>query len=142
MRKFIIAMSVLFLGILSSCSAQEYVVKGFQWDYPYFAQYPDNSVYFVLYQKADPDTVFAVFDTTEVNATQYDVLDFTPLYNFTYREWYVTAILHEEAWADSQWSFESAPSNTVRVYFKALPPAPIDSTTGIEAVYVPVEFVR
>ena len=118
-----------------ACSSQDYVVKGFLWDYD-FTGYADSSIYFILYQKADPDTNFTVWDTTVVQVKDYDVLEFKPLYNFTHREWYVTAIQHEKTWPDSNWSYESGRSNIVREYFRALPPAGVDSLNGMKAVYI------
>ena len=127
-----VAISIFIALTCKSCTAQETAVKGFEWDYD-FADYPDSSIHFILYQKADPDTAFTVFDTTGANQLDYDTIDMTPLYNFTWREWNVTAILHT-----TDWSFQSAPSNTVRVYFRTLPPAPIDSINGARATYINV----
>lgn len=125
-----IAVLIFLAFTCNSCSAQETAVKGFAWDYD-FADYPDSSIHFILYQKADPDTAFTVWDTTASNAIDYDIIDSRPLYNFTWREWNVTAILHT-----TDWSYESAPSNTLRIYFRALPPAPLDSLNGVQARYI------
>lgn len=123
---------IFLLIVCASCSAQETVVRGFAWDYD-FTGYPDSSVYFILYQKADPDTTFTVWDTTSAQVLFYDVIDSRPLYNFTWREWNVAAIMHT-----TDWSFESVPSNTLRVYFRALPPAPIDSINGLSTRMIDV----
>ena len=123
----------LFVLLFSICAcSQNTVVKGFEWDYD-FTPYPDSSIHFVFYQKADPDTVFTVWDTTAAQVLNYDVIDSRPLYNFTWREWYVTAIMHT-----IDWSFESAHSNTLRIYFRALPPAPLDSVNGLQGEYIDV----
>jgi len=127
---------LLALFVTIGCT-QNTVIKGFAWDYD-FTEYSANSIYFILYQKAETDTGFTVFDTTEVNALSYDTYQMTPLYNFTYRDWFVTAVQHDPSWADSNWSFESQPSNTLHVYFRALPPAPVDSVNGMRAEYIDV----
>lgn len=126
-----IFITFLFICLFSICAcSQNTVVKGFIWDYD-FTPYPDSSIYFIFYQKADSDTAFTVWDTTAVQVLDYDIIDFRPLYNFTWREWNATAIMHT-----TDWSFESAPSNTVRIYFRALPPASIDSIDGLKAEYI------
>jgi hypothetical protein len=140
MRAAILCLLVAILCFIllievNSCTAQT-SVRGFAWEYD-FSQYEDNSIYFILYQKVDTDTSFNVWDTTAVNALHYDVIGFGPLYNFTWREWCVTAIQHKDSWDPDMWSFESARSDTLRVYFRALPPAPIGGGE-IHAEYIDV----
>ena len=132
-----IALTVL-LGFCNSCSAQDYVVKGFAWDYD-FTAYSDSSIYFILYQQLDGDTTWNVVDTSSVQALSIDIIHMTPFYDFQYRNWMATAVQHEGTWDVINWSFESPPSNTVRTYLKALPPAPIDTTAGFRYVQIKIE---
>jgi hypothetical protein len=124
---WVIALTVIMF-YCNSCTAQ--VPRVLAWDYD-FTQYADSSIYFVLYQKIDTDTGFTVFDTTGAQVLEYELLQYRPLYNFSWRSWRATAVQHDPAWHDTLWSYESLPSNTVRVFFKALPPAPIDSIDGL-----------
>jgi len=129
--KTLTAILFILLTMVMSSSSQNLVPRAVEYDYPHLADYADSSIYFILYQKADPDTVFSAIDTSEVQSLEMDLVKKTWLYDFTWREFYVTAIQHEQSWPDSNWSFESNPSNVVREYFRALPPAGLDTTNGI-----------
>ena len=117
----------------NSCQAQEYVARGVTWEYD-FTPYEWGAVHFIIYAKIDADTSFAALDTTASGALEYDLLDKPWLYNFKWRSLNATAILYD-ALADD-WSYESPPSNTVREYFRTLPPAPIDTIDGLKVEYI------
>jgi hypothetical protein len=130
---FIIAFILIILLIfVNSCSGQNLVPRSVVWEYPNLTDYPDSSIHFIVYMRAEPDTTFTVLDTTAAEAMDMDLLSKTWLYNFTWRTFYVTAIMHQEIWPDSNWTYESKPSNSVGEYFRALPPIPIDTVDGLQ----------
>ena len=120
---------ILFILILSIIScAQKFAPKALVWEYD-FTPYPDSTIYFIMYTKAENiDTGFYAIDTTEVEALRWDLISQTALYNFTWRNFYATAIQSGFAPGDTitvYWSYESVPSDTVREFFRTLPPAAI-----------------
>ena len=125
MLKKIILM-VLILAAVAGC--QNYAWRALAWDYDY-TPYPDSTIHIIVYHKAETDTGFYTYDTTGANALEWDLLDHRPFYNFTWRSFYVTAIQYGgtdfDNPVDSLFSFESSSSDTVREYFRALPPDPI-----------------
>ena len=119
---------VLVMAMAASC--QNLAYRALAWDYD-FSQYPDSTIHIIVYHKAQTDTGFCAYDTTGANALEWNLLDHRSFYNFTWREFYLTAIQYNGpefgSPVDSLFSFESPPSDTIRAYFKALPPVAIKS---------------
>lgn len=126
MFKKIIIM-VLMLAAVASC--QNYAFRALAWEYD-FTPYPDSTIHIIVYHKAQTDTGFYAYDTTGASAVEWNLLDHRPFYNFTWRQFYLTAIQYNgpdfKSPVDSLFSFESRPSDTIRAYFKALPPGAIN----------------
>ena len=125
--------------MVSVASCQNYAWRGLAWDYD-FSSYPDSSIHVIIYHKASTDTGFYAYDTTEANAVEYDLLQHRPFYNFTTRSFYATAIQYGgpdfDNPLDSLFSFESASSDTVKAYFRALPPESIDGGVQFRTINI------
>lgn len=134
MRKFYVIIFAL-LFVVSAC-AQNFAPRHLVWEYPYFQDYPDSSIHFIVYSRIPADSTYTVLDTTGAEVLSYDLFGVPELYDFRTHSFIVTAILHEPAWPDTQWSYESDPSNEISEYFKALPPQGIDSLAGLEFQYI------
>ena len=139
MLKKIILM-VFILAAVASC--QNYAYRALVWDYDY-TPWPDSTIHIIIYHKAEMDTGFYAYDTTGANALEWNLLDYRPFYNFTWRQFYATAIQYGgpdfDSPIDSLFSFESRPSDTVRAYFRALPPDPIGE--GFEFDKIKIEDI-
>lgn len=140
--KFGLIVSMMVLLLVSIASCQNYAWRALAWDYD-FSSYPDSTIHFIVYHKAETDTGFYAYDTTGANALEWNLLQFRPFYNFTWRSFYATAIQYNgpdiDNPIDSLFSFESGPSDTVRAYFRALPPGSIGS--GIELEKIKIEDI-
>lgn len=125
--------------LVSIASCQNYAWRALAWDYD-FSQYPDDSIHFIIYQKAETDTGFFAYDTTEANTLEWNLLEHRSLYDFKWRSFFATAIEYNgddfNNPVDSLFSYESAPSDTISEYFRRLPPGSIGSKIKFDKIKI------